>query len=65
MERAREFLREQRVLEDELVIKGPARLTALAKPCSLLGRDSGFIGSRVEETEARINRTYRNSLRSL
>ena len=28
----------------ELVIKGPARLTALAKPCSLLGRDSGFIG---------------------
>src|SRR5208283_5997423 len=27
----------------ELVIKGPARLTALAKPCSLLGRDSGFI----------------------
>ena len=49
----------------ELVIKGPARLTALAKPCSLLGRDSGFIGSRVEETEARINRKYRNSLRSL
>ena len=47
----------------ELVIKGPARLTALAKPCSLLGRDSGFIGSRVEETEARINRKYRNSLR--
>ena len=40
----------------ELVIKGPARLTALAKPCSLLGRDSGFIDSRVEETEARINR---------
>jgi len=40
-------------------------LTALAKPCSLLGRDSGFIGSRVEETEARINRKYRNSLRSL
>ena len=37
----------------ELVIKGPARLTALATPCSLLGRDSGFIGSRVEETEAR------------
>ena len=35
--------------------QGPARLTALAKPCSLLGRDSGFIGSRVEETEARIN----------
>ena len=33
--------------------------------CSLLGRDSGFIGSRVEETEARINRKYRNSLRSL
>ena len=65
MERAREFLREQRVLEDELVIKGLARLTALAKPCSLLGRDSGFIGSRVEETEARINRKYRNSLRSL
>ena len=28
----------------ELVIKGPARLTALARPCSLLGRDSGFIG---------------------
>jgi len=49
----------------ELVIKGPARLTALAKPCSLLGRDSGFIGSRVEETEARTNRKYRNSLRSL
>ena len=40
----------------ELVIKGPARLTALAKPCSLLGRDSGFIGSRMEEIEARINR---------
>jgi hypothetical protein len=34
----------------ELVIKGPARLTALAKPCSLLGRDSDFIGSRMEET---------------
>jgi len=51
----------------ELVIKGPARLTAPAKPCSLLGRDSGYIGSRVEETEAeaRINRKYRNSLRSL
>ena len=47
---------------DELVMKGPARLTALAKPCSLLGRDSGFIGSRVEETEARINRKHRNSL---
>ena len=44
----------------ELVIKGPARLTALAKPCSLLGRDAGFIGSRVEEKEARINRKYRN-----
>jgi hypothetical protein len=40
----------------ELVIKGPARLTVLAKPCWLLGRDSGFTGSRVEETEARINR---------
>jgi hypothetical protein len=40
-------------------------LTALAKPRSLLGRDSGFIGSRVEEIEARINRKYRNSLRSL
>src|ERR1700736_1040603 len=38
--------------------KAPARLTALAKPCSLLGPDSGFIGSRVEETEARINRRY-------
>ncbi len=51
----------------ELVIKGPARLTALAKPCSLLGRDSGSIGSQVEETEARINRKYRNrnSLKSL
>ena len=48
----------------ELVIKGPARLTALAKACLLLGRNSGFIGSRVEETEARINRKYRNSLRS-
>jgi hypothetical protein len=47
--------------EDQLFV----RLTALAKPCSLLGRDSGFIGSRVEETEARINRKYRNSLRSL
>ena len=34
-------------------------------PCSLLERDSSFIGSRVEETEARINRKYRNSLRSL
>jgi hypothetical protein len=42
-----------------------ARLTALAKPRLLLGRDSGFIGSRVEETEARINRKYRNSRRSL
>src|ERR1700738_314842 len=31
----------------------------------LLGRDSGFIGSRVEETEARINRKYRNSVKSL
>jgi hypothetical protein len=49
----------------ELVIKGPARLTALAKPCLLLGRDSGFIGSRVEETEVRTNHKYRNSLRSL
>ena len=49
----------------ELLIKGPTRLTALAKPCSLLERDSGFIGSRVEETEARIDRKYRNSLRSL
>jgi hypothetical protein len=48
----------------ELVIN-PARLTALSKPCSLLGRDSGFIGSWMEETEARINRKYRNSLRSL
>ena len=37
---------------DELVIKGPDRLTTLAKPCSLLGQDLGFIGSRVEETEA-------------
>jgi len=46
-------------------MKGPARLTALAKPCSLLGRDSGFIGSRAEETEARINRKYQISLRSL
>ena len=48
-------------------VLNPARLTALSKPCSLLGRDSGFsfIGSRVEETEARINRKYRNSLRSL
>jgi hypothetical protein len=50
---------------DELVIKGPAKLTALSKPCSVLGRDAGFIGSRLEETEARINRKYRNSLRSL
>jgi hypothetical protein len=41
----------------ELAIKGPARLTALTKPCLLLGRDSGFIGSRVEE--ARINRKHR------
>jgi hypothetical protein len=41
------------------------RWTALAKPCSLLGRDSGFIGSRVEETEARINRKHQISLRSL
>jgi hypothetical protein len=49
----------------ELVIKGPARLTALAKPCSLLGRNSGLIGSRVEKTDARINRKYLNSLRSL
>ena len=47
------------------MIKGPARLTALAKACSLLGQDSSFIGSRVEETEARISRKYRNSLRSL
>jgi hypothetical protein len=50
---------------DELVIKGPARLTALSKTYSLLERDSGFIGSRAEETEACINRKYRNSLRSL
>jgi len=35
-------------------------MTALAKPCSLLKRDSGFIGSWVEETEARIDRKYRN-----
>jgi hypothetical protein len=41
----------------ELVIKVPARLTALAKPSSLLGLDSGFIGSRVEEAEARVNRS--------
>jgi hypothetical protein len=47
------------------VIKGPRQIDATPKPCSLLGRDSGFIGSRVEETEARINRKYRNSLRSL
>ena len=46
----------------ELVIKKPP---PDCKPCSLLGRDSGFIGSRVEETEARINRKYRNSLGSL
>jgi hypothetical protein len=38
----------------EPVIKGIARLTALAKPCSLRGRDSGFIGSRAKQTEARI-----------
>jgi hypothetical protein len=38
----------------ELVIN-PTRLTALFKRCSLLGRNSGFIGFRVEETEARIN----------
>ena len=60
---------EMRVLShgclDELVIKGPARLTALSKPCPLLGRASGFIGSGVEETEARINLKYRNPLRSL
>ena len=49
----------------EPVIKGLARLTALTKPCSLQGRDSGFIGSRAEEAEARINRKYRNSLRPL
>jgi len=49
----------------ELLIKGPARLTALTKPCLLLGRDSGFIGFGVEETKARINRKCRNSLRSL
>jgi transposase len=30
----------------KLVIKGPAGLSALAKPCLLLGRDTGFIGSR-------------------
>jgi hypothetical protein len=48
-----------------LASQASAGLTALAKPCSLLGRDSGFIGSRVEETEARINRKYRNSRRSL
>jgi hypothetical protein len=34
---------------DELVIKSLARLTALSKPCSLLGRNSGFIGSRAED----------------
>jgi len=49
----------------EPVMKNLARLTALAKPCSLLGRNSGFIGCWVEETGARINRKYRNSLRSL
>ena len=49
----------------ELLIKSPARLTALTKPCLLLGRDSGFIGFRVEETKARINRKCRNSLRFL
>ena len=42
------------------LVINPARLTALSKPGSLLGRDSGFIGSCVEETEARINRKYRN-----
>ena len=52
-------------LKEACLAKGPAKMTALSKPCSLLGRDSGFIGSRVEETEARINRKYRNSLRSL
>jgi hypothetical protein len=61
----RDPLKEACSARGELVTKGPARLAALAKPCSLLGRDSGLIGSRVEETEARINRKYRNSLRSL
>jgi hypothetical protein len=42
------------------LVFNPTRLTALSKPGSLLGRDSGFIGSWVEETEARINRKYRN-----
>jgi hypothetical protein len=45
----------------EAVIKGAARLT----PCSLPGHDPAFNGSVVEETEARINHKYRNSLRSL
>jgi hypothetical protein len=40
-----EFAKIQRCL-DELVIKGSAGLTALTKTCLLLGRDSGFIGSR-------------------
>ena len=31
----------------EVVIKGPARLTVLAKSCSLPGQDFGFIGSRT------------------
>jgi hypothetical protein len=51
--------------QDEPAIKGLARLTALTKPCSLRGRDSCFIGSWAEETAARINRKYRNSLRPL
>ena len=38
-----------------LQIRSPGRVTPL----------SHFIGSRVEETEARVNRKYRNSLRSL
>ena len=41
------------------------RIAPAALEFTLLRRDSGFIGSREEETEARINRTYRNSLRSL
>jgi hypothetical protein len=44
--------------------KAPPDLRPLSKP-SLPGGDSAFIDSVVEETEALINRKYRNSLRSL
>jgi integrase len=47
----------QRCLGDFVI--SSARLTTLAKPCSLLGRDSASHRLSGEETEARINLKYR------